>query len=55
MSTAQQQPVPSHHTWCWHDGTVSWWLAAEQRCSRDAVSETGAECVARYCVSVLCQ
>jgi len=33
-------------------GTVSWWLAAERRCCRDAVSETGDQCTARYCGAV---
>ena len=28
--------------------TVSWGLAADRRCRRDAVSETGAQCTARY-------
>ena len=33
-------------------GTVSWWLAAERRCCRDTVSETGAQCDVRYCRAV---
>jgi len=34
------------------DGTISWWLAAEQRCCHDAVSETGVQCAVRYCGAV---
>jgi len=41
-------PYVMHHCGC----TVSWWLAAERMCCRDAVSETGALFTARYCGSV---
>ena len=32
--------------------TVSWWLAAERRCCRDTVSETGVQFDVRYCRAV---
>ena len=44
-ATANARPLYVVHQ-C--GGTVSWWLAVEQRCCLDAVSETGAQCAVRY-------
>ena len=51
-STGRRQRSPDRHEWSSNDRTVSWQLTAERRCCRDAVTETGAQCTARYCGAV---
>jgi len=49
-STDQRQQTPDRHVVRRFGGTVSWWLAAERRCCRDVVSETGAV----YPITIYC-